>query len=52
VACFIEDPEEPGVGILEQYATIFSSVKHAGGSDEVILKHRSPLAGCKALQLS
>jgi hypothetical protein len=56
VACFaqIEDPEEPGVGILEQYSPqIFSSVKHAlGAPDEsdTEASFRLFFAGCEALQ--
>jgi hypothetical protein len=56
VACFaqVEDPEEPGVGILEQYSPqIFSSVKHAlGAPDESDTEAslRLFLAGCEALQ--
>jgi hypothetical protein len=56
VACFaqIQDPEEPGVRILEQFSPqIFSSVKHAlGAPDESDTEAslRLFLAGCEALQ--
>lgn len=56
VACFaqFQDPEEPGVSILEQYSPqIFSSVKHAlGAPDESDTEASLRLfyAGCEALQ--